>query len=307
MSWFIVAIIPPLLWAIVNHTDKYLLSKVSHKSSVEVLMVYSTLFSFVLLPFILIFSFDTLFYNWFQVLIQILGGILLTISIYFYLKALFRDEASVVIPFALLVPVFGYFLSFFALGEILSLKQILSCLLIIIGSAILSLEFNEENKIRMRKGVVFFMVLCTFAQALQETLFKLVTINNSFAASIFWLHVGILICGFLLLFFRKGLKDEFIFSVKKNGRAMLGVNILSETISAVAYVIRDYSTLLAPIALVMTLNGYQPVFVFILGIILTIFLPNLSTEKIKPLHLVHKGLAISIILAGTLLISKTTI
>lgn len=74
-----------------------------------------------------------------------------------------------------------------------------------------------------------------------------------------------------------------------------------------AYMIRDYATLLAPITLVMTLNGYQPVFVFLLGILLTLFLPSLVKEKIKPIHLLHKGIAIGVILGGTILIAQTVV
>lgn len=86
---------------------------------------------------------------------------------------------------------------------------------------------------------------------------------------------------------------------------MFGVNFVSEGLSAVAYMVRDYAVLLAPITIIMTLNGYQPVFVFVLGIILTLLAPKLVNEKIKPRHLIHKGSAILIILVGTILIAGT--
>ncbi|MHB1330739.1 MAG: DMT family transporter [Minisyncoccota bacterium] len=305
MLWLVAAIIPPVLWSVVNHMDKYLLSKSRHQSSVNVLMVYSTLFSAVIIPIFFFFSYSEIFANPHQIITQIVGGILLTFSIYFYLLALNNDETSVVIPFALLVPVFGFFFGYILLGEVLTAKQIFSSLLIVFGALILSLEFNEENRFRIKHKVLWFMVMCTAFQAAQETLFKFVTIDNSYVVSIFWLHVGILIYGIALLLMNRGLFLQFKESLLINGKVMLGVNAISETISAVAYMVRNYATLLAPIAIIMALNGYQPAFVFVLGVLLTIFFPKIVSEKIKAIHLIHKSTAIAIMIVGTVLISQT--
>jgi transporter family protein len=305
MLWLTIGLVPPILWALVNHTDKFLLSKSEHKSSVDVLMVYSTLFSFIVLPILFLFTKHNLFVNWTQVGVQIIGGVLLTLGIYFYLAALFKDEASVVIPFAMLIPVFGYFMSVWLLDEILSVKQIIACSLIIFGALILSFELGEEKKIRFRYGVLACMFLSTLFQAAQGILFKVVTIENSFVVSTFWLHVGIAICGILLITFRRGLWGKFLESVRLNGRLMFGVGLVSEAVSAGAYMIRDFALLLAPAAIILTLNGYQPVFVFILGTAFTIWFPKFATEKIRLIHLVHKGVAIAIVVAGTVLIGQT--
>ncbi|KND48970.1 MAG: hypothetical protein AB200_00895 [Parcubacteria bacterium C7867-005] len=268
-------------------------------------MVYSTFFSLILIPFLLYFSYSEIFISSSQIIIQTIGGVLLTLSIYFYLMALNSDEASVVIPFALLVPVFGFIFSYFLLGEILTAKQFFASLLVILGAFILSLEFSEERRVGLRHRVLGFMVLCTIFQAAQETLFKFTTIENSFMASIFWLHVGIAICGFALVLFHKNLLSEFYESVRVNGRLVFGVNFISEAVSTTAYMIRDYATLLAPVAIIMALNGYQPAFVFILGIILTLLFPKFVNEKIKATHLIHKSTAIAVMIVGTILISQT--
>jgi uncharacterized membrane protein len=306
MNWFFIALIAPLLWSIVNHIDKYLLSKSHDSFSVNVLMLYSTGFSIFVIPTILLFSKDQMFYSLAQVTTQIVGGILLTFSIYFYLLALKKEEASKVIPLSMLVPVFGYFLSFFFLHEILSTKQIIACLIIILGSLILSLEITEEKRgFKIKHQVLLLMAFCALFQAIQETLFKHVTLENSFIVSIFWIHVGILIYGIVLVLFNRKLLKEFLISTRKNGRLMFGFSFLSELVNAIAYMVRDYSMLLAPIAIIMTLNGYQPVFVFVLGTFLTIFFPRFAKEKIKPIHLVHKFISIGIIILGTTLITQT--
>lgn len=304
--WLIASITPPFLWAIVNHIDKYLLSRTSHPSSVNVLMVYSTGFSAVVIPLMLLFGYDKLFADWKQIIIQIIGGILVTLSIYFYLLALDKEEASKVIPLALLVPVFGYSFSFFLLDEILTGRALLACALIILGALILSIEFSEESRtMRVKHGVLMLMIWFSAFQAAQETLFKFVTVNNSFFVSVFWLHIGIMLYGVILLLIHKNLWHDFKQSVSIDGVLMFGLNFFSEGLSWLAYLIRDYSLLLAPVAIVMTLNGYQPAFVFVLGTLLTLFLPKISTEKIKMRHLLHKSVAIGIMVVGTVLIAQS--
>lgn len=303
MTWLLAGIIPPILWALVNHTDKYLLSKAKHHSSVNVLMVYSTAFSLVVLPIVYFFTQYQLFVSGLQVGVQIIGGILLTLSIYFYLVALNKDEASVVMPLSLLIPVFGYAFSYFLLGETLSAKQLVGCLVIILGVLALSFEFKGAGRFQIKYGVLWAMLLATAFQAAQQTLFKFVTVDNSFFVSFFWFHVGIAICGLVLVLSIRSLFVDFIESVRVNGRLIFGVNLVSEGVSAVAYMVQNYATLLAPLAVIMTLGAYQPVFVFIFGIIITILAPNLVNEKIGFRHLLHKGIAIVIILVGTTLIT----
>lgn len=307
MIWILIGIIPPFLWAVVNHIDKYLLSKAHHKSSVNVLMVYSTGFSLILLPFLFSFAKDNLFVSLEQVLVQIVGGILLTFSIYFYLKALYRGETSIVMPLALLVPIFGYFFSYFLLGETVSFKQLISCALIIGGALLLSFEISEEHKkiTKFNYRVLSFMILSTGFEAMQETIFKFSTVKSSFLVSLFWLHVGIILYGLVLVFLNKNLFGHFLESVRENGRFMFGVNFISEFVSSVAFMAINYAILLAPIFIILSLKGFQPVFVFILGTLLTLFFPRFVKEKIRPIHLLHKGVAITVMVLGTILISQT--
>lgn len=305
MTWALLALVPPLLWAIVNYVDKYLLSKTEYESTVNVLMVYSTFFSLLVLPILFLYSHFVsgadLFINSTQILVQILSGILVTVSIYFYLLALNEDEASNVIPLALLVPIFGYIFGYVLLGEILSVRELIACGLVLFGAFVLSVEVQEERKIRFKWYVLFLMIICSAFQAAQETLFKFVTIDNSTVTSLFWMHVGILVYGIVLVLLVRGLFGKFVQSVRSNGAKIFGVNVVSEGISAVAYMIANYATLFAPLALVMTLNSFQPAFVFILGVLSTIFFPQFATEKIKAIHLAQKSFAIGVMIFATYL------
>ncbi len=305
MIWLIAGIIPPFLYSIINHVDKFFLLQSRRKSYVDVLIIYSTWFSIIVLPVTYFFARHELFANPSQIIIQLIGGVLTAFSIYFYLKALFKDEASIVIPLLLLVPVFGYLFSYIILGETLSSKQILSCVLVLAGALILSIEIKEETRFKLNHGVLFIMFGCTALQAMQETLFKFATIQNSFIVSVFWMHAGIAFFGLFLTIFKKNAFKNFLETVRKRGKIIFGFNLFAELVVFLADIIRNYALLLAPVVVIMTLNGFQPVFVFILGTLFTVFAPKLVKEKIKPIHLIHKGVAIAIMVTGAILIAQT--
>ena len=126
-----------------------------------------------------------------------------------------------------------------------------------------------------------FLVLWSwlrFSKRPRETLFKYVSIENSFTVSFFWSHVGMLICGIVLLGFNRRLLKDFIHSIRVNGASIFTLSVVFEGVSAIIYV-GDYATLLAPITIVMTLNGYQPVFVLCLVYFSLFFFPAFAKEK----------------------------
>jgi hypothetical protein len=63
-----------------------------------------------------------------------------------------------------------------------------------------------------------------------------------------------------------------------------------------------FAYMLAPIALVLLANSFQPIFVLGIGILLTIFFPKISVEKIEAKNLWQKVIAITITGIGTYLL-----
>src|ERR1039458_2519080 len=143
-NWFCISLIAPVLWTIVNHIDKYLLSKYFKGNGIGAIFLFSSLFSVFVLPGILIFEPSiVLCISVPDIVILLLVGVMSAVAFLLYLYALDIEEASVVIPLLQLIPVFAYFLSYLILGERLNKVQILAALIVILGIVILSLEFDE--------------------------------------------------------------------------------------------------------------------------------------------------------------------
>ena len=91
--------------------------------------------------------------------------------------------------------------------------------------------------------------------------------------------------------------------LKIQGKKIISLNIGSESLTIIGNVATNFALIIAPVALVLTVSGIQPLFVFIIGVLLTVFLPKIYTERISKKHLVQKIISIFIIIIGSILIS----
>lgn len=307
-NWFLVALIAPILWSIVNHIDKYMLSKYLKDRGVGALLIFSALSSIIILPFIAFFFYSEIFnisnYDFF---ILLFIGFLSAGAFYFYLMGMEAEEASIVVPLFQLIPVFGYFFGYLILGELLNTSQILSSLLIMFGIIVLAIEIDEESNLKLKTRVLYLITSSSLLFALHDTLFKKVAIIEGFWISVFWQYVSLTVFGLLILIFIKKFRREFLsmFSKKLGGKFLL-INLTSEILYIIGNLSNNFATLLAPLAIVLVVGSSQPLFVFISAILLTIFLPKIAMEKISRKHLFHKLISILIIIIGSYFLYSTS-
>lgn len=306
-NWFLIALISPILLSFVNHLDKYMLSKYSKDRGVGALLILSAVSSVIVLPIIfyfhhaIIFSVPTL-----DILLLVLVGFLSALAFYFYLLGMDIEETSIVIPLFQLIPVFGYFLGFAILGESLNTPQILSSVLIMLGITFLTLEIDEERKLKIKFKVLILIALSSFFYALQDVLFKKVALVEDFWVSIFWQYISLAFAGLLIFIFVKKFRLAFIDLFKTSGSKVISLNIGAEILYMIANITNSFALLLAPVVLVFVVSSYQPLFVFILGVLLTVFLPHIANEKISRKHLFHKFVSIVIIIIGSYFLYTTS-
>jgi uncharacterized membrane protein len=303
MSWFFIALAAPFLWSICNHIDKYLLTKYFRSGGVGALIIYSSFIAILVIPVIFFIRPDVTAIAGRDILLLLGAGMLSAIAILFYLFAMDEGETSMVVPFFQLIPVFSFIFGYLFLGETLTQQQIFAGLLILLGSIILSIEIEEDQKYRFRIKLAIFMLISSIIFALYEAMFKFVAVGEDFWISSFWHYVGLLLIGVILFLGVKAYRREFIDMVRLNGPAVFSLNLTSEILTVIGNLMLAFATLLAPLALVGLVAGYQPLFVFLGGIILTTFFPKIATEKIKGIHLAQKILAIIIVFIGSYLLS----
>jgi hypothetical protein len=79
---------------------------------------------------------------------------------------------------------------------------------------------------------------------------------------------------------------------------------LSRTLFSVGEAVMLHATLLAPVALVLLVNSFQSLFVFIIGIALTLLFPRLAKESLGRTKMLQKGVEIGLMLISGYLVSS---
>lgn len=302
MNWFFIALITPVTAAFVNHFDKYLVSRFTKDSSVGVLILFSSLFAVVALPVILVINPDVFSTaSFLRSLVLMINGGLLMLAILFYLYALENHEASYIAPMFELIPVFSFFLGFIFLGETLVAKQFIAAGLIILGSIILAVEL-EGRRSKVKINLILLMSGASLLYALNAVVFKYVSIDQSFTASLFWDMLGKVFFGLLLFVGVKSFRRDFLHLVKSHHYYVIGLNVINEIIGLIGMIAVIYAVLLAPVVLVQVVGSLQTGLVFIFGILITLFFPKFGQESLLFKHLAQKVTGIVIVTIGIYLL-----
>ncbi len=299
MHWFFLALIGPFLYALTNHIDKILLEKYFKQGGVGTLMLFSSLLSALALPFLFLADQTILNVSATNLVVLTIVAILNVMLLWLYFLALKDEEASIVVVFYQLVPVFGLILGYFILGESITRIQLLAMAIVILGTTIISFEIDTENNFKLRKQTVVYMLLASFFWALSSVIFKAVALEENVLRSLFWEHLVLMILGVLIFTFKKSYRLNFLQAIQSGSKAILALNFANEILYMLGSIVFSFAYLLAPISLVLLANSFQPIFVLAIGIILTIFFPIIVVEKIKAKNLWQKVIAICITGIGT--------
>ncbi len=302
MNWFLFALIGPMLWALVNHIDKYIISRYFTGRGVGSLVLFTSASGLIISVCIFIFGFHDISIGFISSLVVAVNGAILVTAFIPYLYALEHEEASWASTLYQLIPVFGYVLGLVFLNEHLSTLQIFASLLVIVGAVVISLDLSQ--KIRLKAKPFWLMVLSSFMIAVNALIFKMIVLEGNFWGTAFWEYIGGGIFGILLFSLIPLYRTQFIATIQKAKTTVLTVNLVSELLNIGAKLAANFASLLAPLVLVWVVNGLQPLIVFIYGVILTIFLPRFGKEDIGRRTVVHKLSAMAVILVGIFLLFK---
>lgn len=301
MAWFIYAIIAPVLWAVVNIADQYLIAKYSDREkerSSGGLVIFSSLIGLVIAGLILFFTRGVFDIPITDKLILIFTGILTSVWIILYLFTLEIEEVSRVVPWFLTIPVFGYILGYFFLGETLNIRQVVGAIFIFVGLIVISINWHMEKKYIKRKPLLYMLVVC-LCVAVSGILFKYVTVEEQYWVSSFWEYLGLGLSGIAIFAFLPKQRKEFMHMNRTGGLKIVIVNIVSEFMSVAGNLLTNFALLLAPVTLVFLVGSFQPAFVLIFTILGTLIFPKIIKEDLSWQVLFPKILAIIIMTIGS--------
>jgi drug/metabolite transporter (DMT)-like permease len=271
-------------------------------SDVAVLLLFTTFIGVLTLPFIVFYEPTVFQLDAASMALIALSGILYMGATLFYLRALQSEEASVVAPFFQAVPLFGYALAYFVLGETLSIVQMAGGALIIIGTLIVSVRVGQNVRI-FKLRLVLLMLACCLAAAVSGLIFKAFAITVAFWTTTFWMFVGEAMFGAALLLvssYRRQLADL----LRVNAAALLTINGSNELINLGGGLGNRYALMFAPLAIVQAISSTTALFVFAFGVALSVAFPRLARETLSVRDLLQKGAAAVLVALGVALVTR---
>ncbi len=203
------------------------------------------------------------------------AGALTVLFYYFYFKTLENDEPSVAIALNNLAPGLVPFLAFFILDEKLHVLQYVGLAMIVLGS--FALTVIDLKKLRFT-AAVWFAVNGAIAYALVSIFAKYAYERASFPSIYFWISTGFGVGGvvaFLLL--RDWQQLRVVINRKRKKLLMVLVGV--ELLNMAGELIQGAAINGGPVTIVRGLEGIQPLYVLIIGIVLSRFLPNHFRER----------------------------
>ena len=148
-------------------------------------------------------------------LVAILAGFLFIIGLFFLYLALYRSEASRVIPLiGGISPLFTLGASVVFLNYSLGGGEIISFILLVAGGAVFYLV--GEKKFRL--AIIFYVLFSAGAFGLSNTLSKIVFDHTSFFTGFFWIKIGGVLL-VLLSLFNAGFRKHIFASSKTSATA----------------------------------------------------------------------------------------
>lgn len=305
MSWFLIAISAHVIWSAVNLADRYLVVRFKASEASTLALVMFTGPRTLVIGSIIVLSHLHLVgsYGVMSMVLLVISGAIQTAGVWCYLEALTKNETSNVVAWFLLMPIFAYILSFFMLGEALTILQLLGIVVIIVGALIFSLEYHAEtNRHHIPRSMIVLMVTASLFLVIGDILMK----KGSPDSNLFWPALGVTHIGsgfFAMLFFIiPKYRNQFMRMISGTGKALFAINLSSELATIAGSAMKLFAVLIAPVALVTSLEGYQPLIVYIMTIPMAYLAPKYFTIEKGRRHIALKVIGAALLIIGTYLL-----
>ncbi len=306
MAWLPIAVSAYFLIALEVIMDKFLLTskRVSHPAIYTFYTGILSLFALAFFPF----GFHMISGN--KIIASLVAGIIFVYAILALFFAINKSEASRVIPVVgAVVPMVTLFLSSgLIISEHLGKLEVIGVGMLIIGGLGISLDLSSKNS---RKFFVGFAhsIIAGILLAISYTVFKEFYNHDNFINVYIWTRFGVLLGALSLLVvpvWRKLILNSFLkFKKPSTKNKFSGILfVLNKALGGTGSIVKEYATSIGSVTIVNALVSTEYIFIFLLGLSFSFWLPKVFKEKRDSESIIQKILAIIIITTGIVLISK---
>lgn len=266
--FFLIVLLPPILYAVGNLLDKQLIHK-GGPSSPALIVIVSSLLSIFVVPTIYFFA-ETKIPESLDILLMVISGIFTAISVFLYLKALEGESVFSVAPALQLSPVFSYAFGLIVFQEFLSIPRIFGCILIITGSFLLTLRIEKiKERDSFKLNIFFLTFLSSFFLATSGAFFKFFADKYGYWTVQLYEYVGLFFLGACSILFLPQMRNRIFEMISfKKRKSFTILNIITEGVMVSGDFVLNYIVLVVPLVVVFSFNATQPLFLLILGLLI---------------------------------------
>jgi drug/metabolite transporter (DMT)-like permease len=296
-----IGIVAAFVWSITNLVDKYLVDKYTTGGNIGGVLLLSCFFPFLL---ILVIAFvapeHILNVSLLELGVLMAAGALMVLWIYFYLKALSTDDSSVVMTLLVLSPFFSLIFAQQILHEMPTSFQLIAGIFLVAGALTVVYEPRTHH---FKWTLLGYAIAASTTTGLMGSLFKFAVIDVGVWESLFWRSSGMVLIGSCLFLFVRQFRHDFYAFMRAHFGQAVGLNVTNESMTLAGDTLFAFGMLFAPLALLQTTEAYQPVFIFIMVLVLNHFGFTAVSENIERRTLVQKGTGFGLVLTGTVLLA----
>jgi len=292
MTWQILAITAPFLWACTNIIDKLVMEKYARRSIVPI--VFDSICGLVIGVVVVTYV------GWQNITPTIFAlgsgaGIILLFANLLYFAAVRRGDISRLVPMLYFVPLFVAILAAVFLNEVFPAFQYIGVLLLVFGATLVS---YKNGRIVVGSSL-FFLLAATMLWATAVVIEKGIAPATSALLILGLTRFGAGLALPALLYFGG---REFLWTVRQHGvyaiRAMGAAELVGTTAELAFY----GALILGPATLVSAMGAVQPFFVLVLVALLGFFVPSLLEGRTTVKSFLLKFVGIAIMALGSLLV-----
>ncbi len=300
MNWIVLSLASALFFAVISALDKILIQRYMPSFRVFIVLVGLCQFGLAIVAMPLA-SFSG--YGLDSMLISFASGVLSGIYLAMMFWVMRTQDVSRVVPVTSTHTIFVAILAMVFLQEVIPALAWVGIVITMIGAALMSLGPTMRESERNQNQLIPFALLlaASFAFGLSQFLSKVVADDIDIWSLFMWRAVGmgITLGGCL---FRPRIMPDLIRTIRSP--LPIGLTVLTEGVLVLGAVFLTlWAIYSGPVSLVVTVMAVRPLFVFILGIALSLGVSRVLDEPLEGKILAAKLAAIVLTIGGVIAVS----
>jgi drug/metabolite transporter (DMT)-like permease len=236
-----------------------------------------------------------------------IAGASFVLALWLFFKALSLVEASRIVPIVgSLIPILTFVGTFFFLGEVLSLRQTIGFLFLIIATVILA---GGSSSKRLTQPAILSAIFSALLFAISSVAIKMGYDSDGFLTTFTFSRIVGAVAALILVASDPAATRELLLAVfprkekpsndrPKPKRGALALVLTGQSLGAGGFVLVQYAISLGSAAMVNAMQAIQYAFLVLVGFVLAKRAPKLLGEDVTESALLRKSMAILIVAVG---------